>query len=162
MNEVTMTESATVNPAFMSKGRPETDKPPTGETPISGVPMNGAPMSKPPRPRALVVQLTEEEQQEQCRLLDEFGEAIVQRDRKREQEILPKIIWHAFILKNIKRLMGANHIRKEGYNTVDADLAYGPGWLDEDDGGPTCEYSEDYEPPGRYELPRSLKKSWKC
>ena len=129
--------------------------------------MNEATMTEPPITKLptgklaastdLAVPLTEEEWDEQPKLFEEYSRAIAQRDRKRQAEILPKLIWPAWILKAEKRLMGANYIRKKGLNTADADLVYGPGWLDEDDGGPTSRRSEDYKPPGRYELPRSWR-----
>ena len=103
------------------------------------------------------VQLTDEEWGEQDRLLVEYLNAITGRDRKRADELRPQIVFASFHLKWLKKLMGASHIRKEGYNTIDADLAYGPDWLDEDDGGPECMYSEDYKPLGEYELPRSWR-----
>ena len=86
--------------------------------------------------KTFAVELTEEGWQEQRRLRGEFIHAIT-RDKKRADELLPKLIFPSYLLKGLKKLMGADHIRKEGYNTVDADLVYGPGWLDEDDGGPT-------------------------
>ena len=104
--------------------------------------MNGAPTPQ----EDYAVQLTDEEWHEQAKLDEEYVDAIVQRDRKKADEILPKLIWPAWMLKCMKKSMGANYIRKNGYNTIDADLVYGPGWLDEDDGGPTSTYSEDYKP----------------
>ena len=175
MNEATMTEPATVNPA--SAGiRTGRDAPGVGSAPVNGVPIDESLADQPPTNGAsvngvlldklptgkladtdLAVPLTEEEWAEQPKLFEEYSEAIAQQDRKREAEILPKLIWPAWILKAEKKLMGANHIRKEGLNTVDADLVYGPGWLDEDDGGPTCPYSPDYKPLGPRELPRSWR-----
>ena len=108
--------------------------------------MNEATMDGAPTPQeAYAVQLTDEEWHEQEELLYEYVCAIT-RDRKKADKIRPKLVWPAWMLKSIKRRMGANYIRKKGYNTVDADLVYGPGWLDEDDGGPTSRYSEDYKP----------------
>ena len=86
---------------------------------------------------AYAVQLTEEEWQEQEMLMTEYIDAI-HCDKQRVHHLRSKLVWPARILKTLKKLMGANHIRKEGYNTVDADLVYGPSWLDEDDGGPEC------------------------
>ena len=91
------------------------------------------------------VQLTQEEWDEQDRLLGEYSRCIMQ-DKKRAAEILPRIIWPAWIMKAMKKSMGATYIRMNGYNTLDADLVYGPGWLDEDDGGPDCIYAPDYKP----------------
>ena len=103
------------------------------------------------------VQLTDEEWGEQDKLLVEYIDAIAGQDRERADELRPQIIFQACILKRLKEQMGANHIRREGYSTVDADLAYGPDWLDEDDGGPECMHSKDHEPLGEYELPRSWR-----
>ena len=89
-------------------------------------------------PELYAVKMTAEEWAEQEALMGEYVGAIT-RDRKRADELRKKIIFSSFILKALKRLRGADHIRKEGYNTVDADLAYGPGWLDEDDDGPLIE-----------------------
>ena len=121
--------------------------------PEAGAPETGWP--KTPQ-AAYTVQLTEEEWHEQSRLMREYIPAIT-RDREKAAEILPKIVWPAFILKVLKKNMGANYIRKKGYNTIDADILYGLGWLDEDDGGPICRYSEDYKPLGKYELPLSWR-----
>lgn len=104
----------------------------------------------------VAVKLTQAEWDEQDKLLIEYGRCII-RDRDRAAEILPKIIWPAWMLKVDKKLMGANHIRKKGYNTMDADLAYGPGWLDMDDGGPVCTCSEDYKPYEGYEIPKGWR-----
>ena len=92
-------------------------------------------MNEATTPKAFAVEMTEEERQEQRNLRWEYLRAIT-RDRKKADEIQRKMIFPASILKTIKKLRGADHIRKKGYNTVDADLVYGPGWLDEDDGGP--------------------------
>ena len=133
------------------------------ESTMTESPVNGAPTGKPSTGKLastdLAVPLTEEEWAEQPKLFEEYSAAIARQDRKREAEILPKLIWPAWILKATKKLMGANYIRKKGYNTADADLVYGPGWLDEDDGGPTSRRSEDYKPLGPYELPISWRES---
>ena len=90
------------------------------------------------------VEFTEEEWNEQRSLRGEYLEALSQQDRQRASEILPGIIAPSYVLKSIKRLRGADYIRKMGYNTTDADLVYGPGWLDVDDGGP--DIKREYEP----------------
>ena len=132
MNEATMTEPP-MNGA--TTGEPPMEGSPTGELPADGLASAGD----------LAVQLTEEEWEEQADLFYEYACAIG-KDEKKASEILPKLIWPAWMLKSMKKSMGANYIRKNGYNTIDADLVYGPGWLDEDDGGPTSRYSEDYKP----------------
>ena len=109
----------------------------------------------------LVVPLTVKEWEEQGRLLAEYAPCIT-RDRKRAAEILPKIIWPAQLLKNIKRLSGADYIREEGLNTIDADTLYGPGWLDEDDGGPTDRwFRKDFKRPSNQELLREIQQRYK-
>ena len=145
MNEATMTKPP-MNGA--TTGEPPMEGSPTGELPADGLASAGD----------LAVQLTEEEWEEQADLFYEYACAIG-KDEKKASEILPKLIWPAWMLKSMKKSMGANYIRKNGYNTIDADLVYGPGWLDEDDGGPTCEYSEDYKPLGKYEFPRGWNRS---
>ena len=134
MNNATMIEPATASPA------------PTGTLTGMDVPgTDGAPMGEPPKDESgaptYAVQMTDEEWEEQKALMSEYIPAIT-RDKERADELQRKIIFPSFILKAIKRLMGADHIRDEGYNTVDADLVYGPGWLDEDDGGPVSIYAE--------------------
>ena len=130
MNNATTIEPTAASPlpagVLTGRNEPETD---------------GAPVSKPPTDlpttpqEDYAVQLTEEEWREQDRLMEEYADAII-RDSEEADEILPKLVWPAFILKATKKLHGADFIRKKGYNTVDADLVYGPGWLDVDDGGP--------------------------
>ena len=107
------------------------------------------------------VPLTVREWKEQQSLLAEYASCVT-RDRKRAAEILPKIIWHAQLLKNIKRLCGADYIREEGLNTIDADTLYGPGWLDEYDGGPTDRwFIKDYSRPSNQELLREIQQRYK-
>ena len=154
MNEATMTEPATANPASAGirtgSDAPETGSAPvngipTGESPMGGTPVNGAPTGESAAPSGLyAVKMTAEEMDAQRKLWVEYVHAIT-RDEKRADELQRKIIFPSFILKSTKRLMGADYIRKEGYNTVDADLVYGPGWLDEDDGGPLSMFAEGYK-----------------
>ena len=148
MGNAAMTESIGVNPtpAVSMGGAPVVDGV-TGDETAMGEAREAATSGGP------VLQLTKEEWQEQADLLLEYTYCIT-RDKARADELRPRIICPASVLKTIKRMMGANYIRKEGYNTIEADLVYGPGWLDEDDGGPECSYSEDYKPLGKYELPR--------
>ena len=95
----------------------------------------------PDLPATYAVKMTVAEWSEQQKLMAEYIPAIT-RDRKKAAEIQRKLIFPSYILKAFKKLMGADYIRKEGYNTVDADLVYGPGWLDEDDGGPISSFAE--------------------
>ncbi len=84
----------------------------------------------------LTVELTEEEEEEQMQVRWEIIRAIRHKDMEKLAKLQRKMIMSSSILKVLKELMGANYIRKQGYDTRDADLAFGPGWLDEDDGGP--------------------------
>ena len=153
MSEVTMTEPATANPAtaeILTGGdAPEAGGVPTGESPLNGAPagepsINGESTSESAAPDTYAVKMTAEEWDRQQELMVEYVHAIT-RDKKRADELQRQIIFPSFILKSKKRLMGADYIRKEGYNTVDADLVYGPGWLDEDDGGPLSMFAEGYK-----------------
>ena len=91
-------------------------------------------------PPVYAVKMTAEERAEQQALQFEFLAAIRARDEEKRDEIRRRMIYPSFILKAIKKIRGANYIRRMGINTVDADLVYGPGWLDEDDGGPSSQY----------------------
>ena len=91
-------------------------------------------------PPVYAVKMTAEERAEQQALQFEFLAAIRARDEEKTDEIERRIIYSSFILKAIKKIRGADYIRRVGLNTVDADLVYGPGWLDEDDGGPSSQY----------------------
>ena len=137
MSEAKLIGSAKVNPA-----------PARNETGSKLAPGAGEPATdRVTVPGDLAVQLTQEEWDEQDRLLGEYISCIM-KDKKRAAEIRPKIIWPAWLLKATKKSMGATYIRMKGYNTTDADLVYGPGWLDEDDGGPESIYAPDYKPTG--------------
>ena len=85
-------------------------------------------------PELYAVKMTAEEWAEQEDLQLEFLDAIKARDREKSGEIRRRMIYPSFILKGIKKIRGADYIREAGLNTTDADLVYGPGWLDEDDG----------------------------
>ena len=137
MSEATMAEPATANPAS-AEIMTGSDAPETG-----GAPVNGAPAGESAAPPDLyAVKMTAEEWKRQQELMAEYVPAIT-RDRKRAAELRRQLIFPSFILKSTKKLMGAEYIRKKGYNTVDADLVYGSGWLDEDDGGPWSIYAEE-------------------
>ena len=150
-------DKGAVDKGAVVKGRP------MAET-AAGEPMAetdaGEPMADPSL-TGLAVPLTVKEWEEQERLHAEYVPCIT-RDRKRAAEILPKLIWHAQLLKNIKRLSGADYIREEGLNTIDADTLYGPGWLDEDDGGPTDRwFRKDFKWPSNQELLREIQQRYK-
>ena len=149
MDNATMIEPATVSPlptgTLTGRGEPERDRPMTspadaGVTTSRDMPgMDGAPTGEPAVPD-FAVQLTDTQRQEQRNLRGEFISAIRQRNKAKARKILPRLIFPSYILKAIKKLHGADYIRKEGYNTVDADLVYGSGWLDIDDGGPEIKW----------------------
>ena len=163
MSKATMSESPTAQlvaaEGAMSSDESAMAKPPVdlaasgmGESPVQPDPLGSAtvreitemenplidlsPSDKASESDGFAVQLTEEEWLEQDRLAEEFSDAIVSGDRKLADEVLPKIIWPSFMLKATKKLFGADYIRKRRYNTTDADMVYGPGWLDIEDGGP--------------------------
>ena len=163
------TTDGSPDPGMTGKGEPgsqdEVDK---GEVDKGSVD-KGRPMAETaagesmadPSLTGMAVPLTVKEWEEQGRLLAEYARCVT-RDRKRAAEILPKIIWHAQLLKNIKRLSGADYIREEGLNTIDADTLYGPGWLDEDDGGPTDRwFRKDFKWPSNQELLREIQQRYK-
>ena len=122
VNEVTVNEETGANPLPATGG----DEPEASES--------AAP------PELYAVKMTAEEWAEQEGLELELLGALRARDKEKTNEIERRMIYPSFILKGIKEIMGANHIREVGLNTVDADLVYGPGWLDEDDGGPSSQY----------------------
>ena len=107
----------------------------TGANPLSATGGNEPEVIESAAPPELyAVKMTAEEWAEQQALEFELLDAIKARDREKTEEIERRMIYPSFILKGIKEIMGADHIREVGFNTVDADLVYGPGWLDEDDG----------------------------
>ena len=83
----------------------------------------------------LSVELTDEERDEQSKVRDELIRATGV-DEEKARELRKQMIFPAHMLRMFKELMGAGFIREQGYDTRDADLVFGPGWLDEDDGGP--------------------------
>ena len=134
MSEVTVNE-ATVNEASVNDVTGANLLPTTG-----GDEPEASESAVPP---VYAVKMTAEERAEQQALQFEFMDAIKARDEEKRDEIRRRLIYPSFILKGIKEIMGANYIRRTGINTVDADLVYGPGWLDEDDGGPLVDYYEE-------------------
>ena len=90
-------------------------------------------------PELYAVKMTTEEWAEQEDLQLEIIDAVKARDGEKRDELERRMIYPSFILKGIKEIMGADYIREMGLNTVDADLVYGPGWLDEDDGIPVID-----------------------
>ena len=137
------------HPATSGLGESPGHRVPLGNAAVSGAPVSASPLSDPSLPDkasesdGFAVQLTEEEWLEQTRLLAEHSNAVAVGDREKADGLLPFIIYPSYLLKATKKLLGADYIRKMGYNTVDADLVYGPGWLDEDDGGPVSIYAEE-------------------
>ena len=132
MSEVAVHE-ATVNEATVNEE--------TGTNPLPATGGNEPEASESAAPPGIyAVKMTAEEWAEQQALQFEFLAAIRARDEEKTDEIERRIIYSSFILKAIKKIRGADYIRRVGLNTVDADLVYGPGWLDEDDGGPSSQY----------------------
>ena len=118
---------ATVNEAAVNET--------TGANPLSAMGGSEPEASESAAPPELyAVKMTAEEWAEQESLEFELLDALRARDKEKTNEIRRRMIYPSFILKGIKRVMGADYIREVGLNTVDADLVYGPGWLDEDDG----------------------------
>ena len=135
VNEVAVHET-TVHDVTLSEARVNEA---TGLDPLPATGGNEPEVSESAAPPGVyAVKMTAEEWAEQQALMGEYVGAIT-RDRKRADELRPKIIHPSFILKALKSLRGADYIREAGLNTVDADLVYGPGWLDEDDGDPLIE-----------------------
>ena len=126
MSEATVNEVA-VNEATVHEARGLDPLPATGGSEPEVI-ESAAP------PALYAVKMTAEERAEQQALQFEFMDAIRARDREKTDEIERRMIYPSFILKGIKEIMGADYIREMGLNTTDADLVYGPGWLDEDDG----------------------------
>ena len=135
MSEATMTEPATETPvpARFPTGK---DEPEINSAPVSSAQVTGMQMSESAAPPDLyAVKMTAVEWKRQQAFMAEYIPAITQ-DREKADVLRRKLVFPSFILKALKKLRGADHIRKKGYNTIDADLVYGSGWMDEDDGGP--------------------------
>ena len=131
MSEATVSEvavhEATVNEEIVNET--------TGANPLPATGGDEPEVSESAAPPELyAVKMTTEEWAEQEALQFEFMDAIKARDREKKDEIRRRIIYPSFILQGIKEIRGADYIREAGLNTTDADLVYGPGWLDEDDG----------------------------
>ena len=132
VNEVAVHE-ATVNEATVNEE--------TGTNPVPATGGNEPEVIESAAPPELyAVKMTAAERAEQQALQFEIMDAVKARDREKVEEIERRMIYPSFILKGIKKIRGADYIRRVGLNTVDADLVYGPGWLDEDDGGPLVDY----------------------
>ena len=119
VNEVAVNEVA-VNEATVNEE--------TGTNPLPATGGSEPEASESAVPPVYAVKMTAEEHAEQDALQFEFMDAIRARDREKTDEIERRMIYPSFILKGIKRVMGADYIREVGLNTVDADLVYGPGW----------------------------------
>ena len=96
------------------------------------------------RSKYFAVQLTDEEWDEQGDLTNEYIKALGEEDEVKSAELRRRIIFPSYLLRGMKKLEGAEFIREQEYNTVDADLVFGPGWLDEDDGGPVLIHRRGY------------------
>ena len=84
--------------------------------------------------------LSREEQQEQLRLHHGDIEGVYMAEAWKAHEAKQdKVFWQwfslivapAYALKTLKRRRGADFIRALGFDTTEADEAYGPGWLEE-------------------------------
>ena len=84
--------------------------------------------------------LSKEEQQEQLRRHHGDIEMVYYAEsRKAHQAKDNEVAWQwfslivapAYALKTLKRRRGADFIRALGFDTTEADEAYGPGWLEE-------------------------------
>ena len=78
----------------------------------------------------------DDEYYEQCRIHQQWIDALGRGDKEEAKRIYRKIKVSAESLMATKKLFGADYIREEGLNTENADIKYGPGWLDRDDGIP--------------------------
>ena len=137
MSEATVNEAAVNEVAVNEVAVNET----TGANPLPATGGSEPEASESAAPPGIyAVKMTAEEWAEQQALQFEFLAAIRARDEEKTDEIERRMIYPSFILKGIKEIRGANYIRRVGLNTTDADLVYGPGWLDEDDGIPSSQY----------------------
>ena len=84
--------------------------------------------------------LSKEEQQEQLRRHHGDIEMVYYAESRKAHEVkddevawqwLSLIVAPAYYLKTLKRRRGADFIRTLGFDTTEADEAYGPGWLEE-------------------------------
>ena len=84
--------------------------------------------------------LSREEQQERLRLHHGDKESVYVAEGDRANKVnddetfwqwYSLVVLPAYSLKSIKRWRGADFIRDLGFDTTEADEAYGPGWLEE-------------------------------
>ena len=81
----------------------------------------------------------DDEYYEQHRIFVDWADAWDRGDREEFKRLTRKFKFRAESLMATKKFFGADYIRKEGLNTENADIKYGPGWLDKDDGPPIIE-----------------------
>ena len=62
--------------------------------------------------------------------LDGLMKALDDQDEEAQRYWCSKIRWDAGLLLTMKKIAGAEGVRRGGYCTELADAAYGPGWLD--------------------------------
>ena len=79
------------------------------------------------------VELTQEETNERIDQVAEFTKALNNGDEEAAADLRTKIKWPAWSLMSGKKVLGADYIRKKGYNTELADRKFGTGWLDRED-----------------------------
>ena len=80
---------------------------------------------------AMKMVLTDDEWAEQSKVRSEILKAHKANDQLRLAELDCDFIRPYYSLKLTKLQFGADYIRKKGYDTRDADIAYGVDWLDE-------------------------------
>ena len=78
----------------------------------------------------------DEEYYEQHAIWLDWIAALDRGDREEAKRLRSKLKPMAQGLMAGKKLFGADFIRREGYNTENADKKYGPDWLEKDDGPP--------------------------
>ena len=82
------------------------------------------------------VEVEDKEQQiinERVDLRHEYVAAMIAGDEAKARELRGRIKWSAWGMKAFKKLLGADYIRKKGYNTILADEMYGADWLDREE-----------------------------
>ena len=81
----------------------------------------------------------DDEYYEQHRIRQQWIAAQDRGDKEEAKKFLRQLKFRAESLMATKKFFGADFIREEGLNTENADIKYGPGWLDKDNGPPIIE-----------------------
>ena len=74
--------------------------------------------------------------EEQHKIRQQWLAALGRGDQEEADNLYRQLRPSAEGLMAKKKLFGADYIRRKGFNTVNADKKYGPGWLDKDHGPP--------------------------